>query len=312
MHNKYIFSNILGTFVFNEHFNILDRKLFSNSEQYINKEKTEKEFSNKYKNLKKPERKELKKILLYFNNRQFFNDFYKRNIELTKKEIRNSVKDDLLIMQTINNLNDLDKVINIMIKRLREWYSLHNPEFSHSLKNQESFVDLILKKQKKELLKELNKEETMGADFSKEDLEPIMDLAKEVSQLYQLRNKQENYLEELMKKVAPNLLAIAGAKIGARLIEQAGSLKSLMLFPASTIQLLGAEKALFRHMKTKAKAPKYGFIREHPLISKNPRQLHGKIARTLADKLCLAIKVDYFKGEFIGDKLLKEVEAKFK
>ena len=83
------------------------------------------------------------------------------------------------------------------------------------------------------------------------------------------------------------------------------------MMPSSTIQLLGAEKALFRHMKTGARAPKFGFLHEHPLIAKNPKELHGKIARTLADKISIAVKVDYFKGKFIGDKLLKEVEGKF-
>jgi nucleolar protein 56 len=115
-----------------------------------------------------------------------------------------------------------------------------------------------------------------------------------------------------MEKVCPNMLVITGSLIGAKLMDQAGGLKNLMEFPASTIQLLGAEKALFRHMKTGAKSPKFGFLHEHPLISQNPKQIQGKIARTLADKICLAVKVDYFKGEFIGDKLLKKIEDKFK
>ncbi len=314
MHNKYLFTNIIGTFIFNEHFNLLDKKLFKNIEQYTNKEEIEKEFSKKYTNLKKPEGKELKKILLSFKNEQFFNDFYKNNLKITKAAIKESVKDDLLIMQTINNIGDIDKTLNILIKRLREWYALYNPEFENALENQEKFVELILKKDKKDLLKEIkiNEKDSMGANLSKEALEPIMNLGKEIYQLFQLREKQELYLNKLMKKICPNLLAIAGDKIGAKLLEQAGSLKNLMLFPASTIQLLGAEKALFRHMKTGARSPKYGFLHEHPLIAKNPRQLHGKIARTLADKICIAVKVDYFKGKFIGDKLLKEIEAKFK
>lgn len=314
MHNKYLFTNILGTFIFNEHFNLLDKKLFKNIEQYSDKEKIEKEFSKKYTNLKQPERKELEKILLYFQNKEFFEDLYKKNMILTKAAIKDSVKDDLLIIQTINNIGDIDRAINTLIKRLREWYALYAPEIENSIKDQEKFVELILKKDKKQLLKEIsiNEKDSMGADFSKEALEPIKNLAKQISQLFQLRGKQELYLNKLMKKICPNLLAIAGDKIGAKLLEQAGSLKNLMLFPASTIQLLGAEKALFRHMKTGARAPKFGFLHEHPLIAKNKRELHGKIARTLADKICIAVKIDYFKGKFIGDKLLKEIEAKFK
>ena len=314
MHQKYIFSNILGTFIFNEHFNLLNKKLFKNIEQYTNKEEIEKEFSKKYSNLKKPEGKELKKILLFFKKNEFFEDFYKNNLKITKAAIKESVKDDLLIMQTINNIGDIDKTINILIKRLREWYALYNPEFENSLQNQEKFVELILKKDKKELLKEIkiNEKDSMGADFSKEALEPIMNLAKEISQLSQLRKKQELYLNKLMKKVCPNVLAITGDRIGAKLLEQAGSLKNLMLFPASTIQLLGAEKALFRHMKTGAKSPRHGFIVQDPLISSAPQKMHGKIARAIADKISIAVKVDYFKGEFIGDKLREGLEDKFK
>ena len=314
MHNKYIVSNVIGTFVFNEHFSLIDKKLFKNSEQYKDKTEVEKEFLKKYKNLKKPEGKELSRILLFFKERGYFREFYNRNMVLTKEGIKASVKDDLLIIQAISSIKEIDKLINILIKRLREWYGLYNPEFEENLQNQERFVELVLGKSKKELLKEIkvSEKDSMGAEFSKENLEPVLSLAKEVNGLFVLRKKQESYLEKLMKKVCPNLLAITGATIGGKLIEQAGGLKNLMLFPASTIQLLGAEKALFRHMKSGAKSPKYGFLHEHPLIAKNPRELHGKIARTLADKISIAVKVDYFKGKFIGDKLLKGVESKFK
>ena len=312
MHQKYLFSNLIGTFVFNEHFNVLDKKMFKDIEQYGNREKTEQEFSKKYSNLKKPEGNEIKKILEFFKDKQYFNDFHTQNLVLTKRLVKESVKGDLLIIQAIDNIGEIDKSVNILIKRLREWYALYNPEFEHSLQNQEKFVELILKKDKKELLREINANEPMGADLSKEDLEPIMDLAKELDQVYQLRKKQEAYLAQLMKKVCPNLLAITGSTLGGKLLAQSGSLKHLSEFPASTIQLLGAEKALFRHMKTKSAAPKYGFLHEHPLISRNQKELHGKIARSLADKISIAVKVDYFKGKFIGDKLYKELEEKFK
>jgi nucleolar protein 56 len=306
MHKKYIFSNVMGSFVFNEHFNVIDKKLFINNEQFIDKEKVEQELYEKYKNLNKPEGKELSKVLAFFKQDEFFEGFRKMNLELTKKAVRDSVKDDLLIIQTINNIDEINKSTNILIKRLREWYGLYNPEFENDAENQERFINDILKRKDKRM------KNGMGGDFSKENLEPMMDLAKEINGLFELRKKHEDYLEKMMRKVCPNVLAITGATIGARLIEQAGGLKSLMLFPASTIQLLGAEKALFRHMKTGARAPKFGYLHEHPLILRNKKEKQGKIARALADKVCLAVKVDYFKGKFIGDKLLKGIEEKFK
>ena len=114
-----------------------------------------------------------------------------------------------------------------------------------------------------------------------------------------------------MDGLCPNTKAICGAYLGAKLIEHAGSFKRLSEMPASTIQILGAEKALFRHLKTGAKPPRHGLIVNHLLIANAPDSMHGKIARALADKIAIASKVDYFKGNFIGDKLIKELEQKF-
>jgi nucleolar protein 56 len=114
-----------------------------------------------------------------------------------------------------------------------------------------------------------------------------------------------------MKRYCPNLLEITGMMLGAKLIAKAGSLKRLSQFPASTIQVLGAEKALFRHMKTGARPPRHGMLIQHPIVAQAKQKEHGKRARTLADKISIAAKVDYFKGEFIGKKLKKELIDKF-
>jgi len=299
MQKRIIFTDILGTFIFNEHIRLLGKG-------------SEKELEKKYKNLKKAEGKELEKILEFFKNKEFFDEFHKKNLELTKRSVKDSVKDDSLIIQAINNIDDIDKSINILVKRLREWYELYNPEFSNSIQNHEKFVELVLKKDKKELLKELKVNESMGADLKKDDLAPILNLAKKIEELSRLRKEQEAYLERLMNKLCPNVTALAGATIGAKLIGKAGSLKKLVLFPASTIQLLGAEKALFRHLKTGARPPKYGIVHEHSLVSQAKRSEQGKAARMLADKISIAVKVDYFKGEPIGDRLKKELEDKLR
>jgi nucleolar protein 56 len=235
-----------------------------------------------------------------------FEDLRKKCIKETKKKVKESVKADNFIIQSIKNIDEIIKVSNILIKRLREWYELSNPEFSRSVRDHGKFIELILEK------KDKKEKESMGADFSKEDMGPILKLASEINELYKLKQKQEDYLHELMQKTCPNLTAVAGYLIGAKLIALAGDLKKLVEFPSSTVQLLGAEKALFRHMRTGAKSPRHGIIVNHPLISGSPQKEHGKRARALADKLSLAAKVDYFKGEFIGDKLKKKLEDKFK
>ena len=293
--------------------NILESFVFDNNFKFIAKG-NEKELFKKYGKLKEPEEKDIIKILPFFKNYEFFPEFYQKNIEITKKAIKESVKKDVLIIQTINNIEGIDKVNSILIKNLREWYEIYNPEFSKSISNNEKFTELIIKKNKKGLLKEIKvrEEDSMGADLSKDDLDAIKELAKKLDGIYNLKKGQQEYLEKLMREECPNLTEIASVFIGAKLIAYAGSLKRLSEMPASTIQLLGAEKALFRHMRTGAKAPKYGILFQHPLIGKINKKNYGKVARALADKISIAAKVDYFKGDFIGDKLKKEVEARFK
>ncbi len=130
--------------------------------------------------------------------------------------------------------------------------------------------------------------------------------------MYQFKQSLLIYLEARLKKLLPNMTALAGVTIAARLLAGAGSARKLALLPASTIQLLGAEKALFRHLKSGAKSPKHGYIVNHPLIQKVGRSDKGKASRMLADKLALCARIDYFKGEFKADDYKKELEVRFK
>jgi len=253
-------------------------------------------------------------VLDFFNQDKYLKKMREASLLVTKKRMAASVKNDQLIVQAVNNVDEIDKVSNNLGKRLREWYELYNPEFSKSIEGHEKFTELIQQKTKKELLKEIGvgEEETMGAELSKKDLTPVMDLAAGISSLFSLREKQVKYIEESMKKYLPNVNAVAGSMIGAKLLGVAGSLEKMAMFPASTIQLLGAEKALFRHIKTGARPPKYGVIINHPFVTNAKHSEKGKAARILADKISIAAKIDYFKGEFRGDDLRKEVEEKLK
>lgn len=147
--------------------------------------------------------------------------------------------------------------------------------------------------------------------MEQEDLEPIRSLIHQIHDLYQLRKAQLEYISALMDGLCPNVKAVCDVAVGAKLIEHAGSLKRLSEMPSSTVQILGAEKALFRHMKTGAKPPRHGVIVSHVLIAGVPDKMHGRVARALADKISIAAKVDYFRGKFIGDKLRKMLEDKF-
>jgi nucleolar protein 56 len=241
-----------------------------------------------------------------------FKALYDKNLADTKKKLAESVNEDDFIVQAITNVEELGKVCNALTKRLRDWFSLYLPEFEHSVADNEAFARLVVEKSRKEMLKELKLEKTMGAELSKEDFEPMKSLAEQIGKLYDLRDKLEKYLEKVMERHCKNILAITGALIGAKLLKEAGSLKTLSEMPASKIQLLGAEEALFRHLKTGAKPPKHGHIVNHPLIAQAKGEDKGKVARALADKISIAAKVDYFKGKFVGDKLRQDLEKRFK
>ncbi len=314
--SKFIFSNIIGSFVFNENYSLVDGLLFKDIEQYKEKNIYEEKLLKGHGELEVPKDKDLYNILLFFKDKKYFSQFYKNNLEITKDSIRKSVNDDALIIQAANAIDEVDKTINLLAKRLREWHYLYNPEISNKIEDHDKFISLITRKSKIQLLKDLNIDEkdAMGAALKDKDASAILLLATQIDNCYKLKAHYENYLNQLEKEVCPNFMEVAGITIAAKLISHAGSLKRLVEMPASTIQVLGAEKALFRHMRNKRRnlPPKYGIIHEHQLIQKSKAKMHGKAARALADKLSIAIKIDYFKGKFIGDKLKKELVDKFK
>ena len=274
---KYKCTNILGTFIFDNQYNI------------IMEGKTAESFD---KNLSEPT---TQKLLEAFKHKKYFKLFRDKNIEITKRQIKASVTDDQLIIQTISAIEDTKKTINTLSKRLREWYGLYLPELK--TEDNHHFTDLVLEKKKSEILAYLKRNSSMGADLEKADLQPVFDLAKQISALFQFIAYQETYLTKLMTRHCPNLSTLATPLVGAKLLNQASGLKHLSEFPSSTIQLLGAEEALFRHLKTGANSPKYGFLFQHPLILATPNKLRGKAARALSDKIAIATKIDYFKGE---------------
>ena len=162
----YLFSNIIGVFAFDDEINLVDELLFDGFEEYRNKEEYAEKIKNKHKNIKEPDEKTLQKILLHFKNPKYFDDFYNKNLEMTKLDVRNSVNEDNFIIQSVKSIDELDKAINLLVKRLREWYDLYNPEFSRATESHEKFVEEIIENEKNELLKKISIDEkdSMGVD----------------------------------------------------------------------------------------------------------------------------------------------------
>src|SRR5579883_2561752 len=232
---------------------------------------------------------------------------------------------DLHIIQAINALDETDKLINLLSSRLREWYGLHFPELDNLIDtisgyskivlagrrsdlNQKVYSDAGFPEEKVEMLS-LLQEKSRGGQISNENLAIVQSLAKQILELFELRSTLEKHIESQMKAIAPNLSGILGTSVGARILGRAGSLKRLATMPASTIQVLGAEKALFRALKTGAQPPKHGLLFQHQLVHSAPRWQRGKIARAIAAKAAIGARVDVYGGGR-NDTLLEKLNVR--
>jgi len=268
--------------------------------------------------------------LKIFRNKEEFSKFLRDvAVQLTRMAITVAVaKRDLYAVQAVRAIDDLDKTLNLFVGRIREWYGLHLPELDRLIDKHETYCRLVadLGNRRNFTKENLEKEglpkdkigavaeaasRSKGAEISDEDLEWTRSFSRDVIELFKFRERAEQYVDSVMKQVAPNMSAILGSVLAARLISIAGGLENLAKMPASTLQVLGAEKALFRALKTGARPPKHGIIFQYAAIHQAPRWQRGKVARALSGKLAIAARVDAFEGEFIGDNLRKDLEKKF-
>jgi nucleolar protein 56 len=243
---------------------------------------------------------------------------------------------DLHIIQSINALDELDKIINTVGARMREWYGLHFPELDNLIQSLVVYAEIVSKaglrenitmeilqstdlqdKKVEVILDAANR--SRGGNMTPENLAIVKRLADQVIAQSDLRRVLADHIEVAMETVAPNVKELLTATVGARIIAKAGSLARLTMLPASTIQILGAEKALFRALKTGARPPKHGLLFQHPLIHSAPRWQRGKIARAVASKVTIAARIDYYrhngKDRTIYDKLntrINEIREKYR
>jgi nucleolar protein 58 len=225
-------------------------------------------------------------------------------------------KVDVMIVHAVSLLDDLDKELNTYAMRVKEWYGWHFPELGKILPDNMSYAKIIVALGMRSNAPQTDLSEilpheietavkaaadiSMGTEITEEDLENIKLLAEQVISYSEYRRQLSEYLENRMKAISPNMTELVGALVGARLIAHAGSLISLAKNPGSTIQILGAEKALFRALKTKHATPKYGLIYHASLVGQASGANKGKMARQLASKVALGVRTDAL-GEFEDD-----------
>ena len=208
-------------------------------------------------------------------------------LELARQQVVEAEsKKDQQIIQFVESIDDMDESINLLSERLYEWQGL---KFKH-----------------------LKGEELEGAIISSEEIRretPASDFALMVTTLRETRQHIADHISSEMESFAPNLTHVAGALLGARLISKAGGLNNLAKMPSSTVQVIGASKALFRHLRYGTKPPKHGIIYQHPLVNRSHASQRGKIARAVASKISIAARLDNFSRN-LNPELLEDLEKK--
>jgi nucleolar protein 56 len=228
------------------------------------------------------------------------------------------VKSDRILMSAIGVSDELDRVINIFVERLREWYGFHFPEGVRAVADHEKFVGMAAQGFREDVKVEGNDDieklasNSAGMDFSEDDMAQVKAFAESTLRLFELRDGMRGYIDTSARRFAPNTAAIAGPALALRLLVLAGGLDKLAKMPSSTIQMLGAEKALFRHLKGQGRSPKHGILFSHEMVQNAPHDLKGKVARLVAAKLALASRVDYFSKEDRSAKMRAELDEEVK
>jgi len=232
------------------------------------------------------------------------------SIRAAKQQISSGTP-DMGVIQAVEALDDIDETTNTLSERLAEWNGMYFPEVGLSSEPLARFVAKY--GSRSNVLPDDNLYEkatsSMGAELTGLDEKLVKGFADNICTLYDSRSRIEEYLVKSMEITAPNLVNIAGALIGARLVSMAGGLEKLARFPSSTIQVIGANRALFKHLRARAPSPKHGIIFNNPIIKNAPWWQRGKISRAFAAKITLAVRMDVYSGE-LNESIKTELDAK--
>lgn len=232
---------------------------------------------------------------------------------------RASANREKTLVEAVKSYDTITKSMNELTEKFRDWSELVCPRLLSSFKGFESALKFIAEQggtgpPNKELLvslepNELDRAKTIFARAGETSF-VISAYAATLLNLMELREKIAKHIETLAGEIAPNVTAVAGPSLAAKLIARAGGILELAKLPSSTIQVLGAEKALFRALKFGTRPPKHGLIFQHPLVHSSPRRFRGKVARAVAAKISLAARIDAFRGEDVSEKLKRDLKVK--
>lgn len=234
-------------------------------------------------------------------------------IQEAKEELRKDVPRDKIVVRTVKYLekvsNDLDEEIQVF----RDWYGIHFPEFVDQIQDNDHFLKLLSNGLERTEVNgfESLAEESTGSMLAENDIDALETAFKDLKNKYQMTEELESYIEEVVEEEMPNLTAFMEPMLVAKLLAHAGSLETLAKKPASTVQMYGAEKALFRYLKGEGTPPKHGVIYEHRFVNNLPEEKRGKMSRFMANKISIAARLDHYDGDFKGDELREEITEKY-
>jgi nucleolar protein 56 len=209
--------------------------------------------------------------------------------------------EDTIIIHVLRTYDELERVLNALVMRVRDFTKLYAPSASDTAA---SLADVL------HILENPGKPEALTFEIKPGHIGVFVQFSHKLQELEKQKGMLEEHLKLTMKRVCPNVLGVAGALIGARLLSLAGSLQQLAMMPYSKLQLLGAEKAMFRHVRKGSKSPKHGIIVTHELVA--TAKSRGQAARLLAEKLSIAARIDYFKGQDMSAKLVEDIKRKLR
>lgn len=240
-------------------------------------------------------------------------DLRDKAIEQTREKLKSAADRDRLMVKAINFLDENNNNFNAEMERFRDWYALHFPELEKEITDDNHLIKILsngLERNELNAFSEMADNST-GMPLTDEDVEMLEEAYTSLQQKLEMREKIENYVEKVAEEEMPNLQKVLGSLLAARIVALAGGLEEIAKKPSSTVQMLGAEKALFRYLHGEGTPPKHGVLFQHNFVNSLPEDKRGKMARFLANKAVMAARLDQYGDKDKGEELREECREKF-
>ncbi len=241
------------------------------------------------------------------------NDVRDKALEQAREKLKESADRDRLMVKAVNFLDETQNNLEQETQRFRDWYQLHFPELTEEISDDEHLIKILSKNVERNQVNGFQSlaENSTGMPLTEDDIEILEDSLELLENKMERRQRLENYIENVAEEEMPNLSNVLGTLLAARIVSEAGGLEELAKKPASTVQMLGAEKALFRYLHGKGTPPKHGILFQHNFVNSLPENKRGKMARFLANKAVMAARIDNYGDKQKGEELRQECLERF-